>query len=446
MSFALPSHFESRLRLYGIDQSSCEELRRLWPIIEPALHEGIDRFVRAELQMPSVSAIFRVHAEWIRKIETDHLRMVLSGNFDQHYAASCQTLSEQEQKIGLTSRTRMIAGTMILQTSIDALAAHSRFSGRKIAERIKLISRALAFDIATTMTYYQDGELAQSETRRKQIEAAISDFERTIKDTIDSVKSISRSLSAGSTQMGSAAIETSQRMKSAADVSTATTSVVETTAAATEELSQSIAEIGNQSSEGLSLARRASENAKISTERLDALSMAVGQIGSIVDTISSIAGQTNLLALNATIEAARAGEAGRGFAVVASEVKALASQTGKATEGISQQIAAIRHATEQMASQINSVSEAVNEISAVATSIESAVFEQSAATKDIAASVHQAAQNTVQATRDVQAVEVATKQALDVVKEFGTLTDQLSSRAADLEIRVARFFSSVRAA
>jgi methyl-accepting chemotaxis protein len=446
MSFALPSHFEPRLRLYGIDQACCEELRRLWPILEPALHQGIDQFIRSEKVMPSVSAIFQVHAEWIRKVETDHLSLVLSGRFDQQYVESCQIVSEQEQEIGLTSRTRMIAGTLILQAGIDAIAAHSRLSVRKAAERSKLISRALAFDIATTMTYYQDGALAKSEARRKEIESAIGQFERTIKDTIESVKTVSHSLSEGSTQMDAVAAETSQRMKSAAEVSTATTHAVETTAAATEELSQSIAEIGNQSSEGLSLARRAAENAKVSSERLETLSAAIGQIGSIVDTISSIAGQTNLLALNATIEAARAGESGRGFAVVANEVKALANQTGKATEGISQQISAIRHATEQMASQIDSVGQAVDEISSVATSIESAVFEQSAATKEIAASVHQAANNTVQATRDVQAVESATNRALEVVKEFGSLTDQLSARASELEKEVARFFSSVRAA
>jgi len=59
---------------------------------------------------------------------------------------------------------------------------------------------------------------------------------------------------------------------------------------------------------------------------------------SIIDDINAIADQTNLLALNAAIEAARAGDSGRGFAVVADEVRALAKQTQKSTNHISDTI------------------------------------------------------------------------------------------------------------
>ena len=180
-------------------------------------------------------------------------------------------------------------------------------------------------------------------------------FERHVKEVVQTFSSSSTKLQASAQKMTKTAELTSQQSSSVASAAEQATTNVQTVASAVEELSSSIAEISSQVSKSSEIAQNAVSEADRTNTTVEGLAEAAQKIGDVVSLINDIAGQTNLLALNATIEAARAGDAGKGFAVVASEVKNLANQTAKATEEIGNQIGAIQGATGEAVTAIKGI-------------------------------------------------------------------------------------------
>jgi len=101
--------------------------------------------------------------------------------------------------------------------------------------------------------------------------------------------------------------------------------------------------------------------AKEASTKSEELKESSQNIGNAVGFIAKIADQTNLLALNAAIEASRAKEHGKGFAVVADETRALAGESEKNAEFISELVNKIQGSIDNIIKSIGSTTNIISD-------------------------------------------------------------------------------------
>ncbi len=288
---------------------------------------------------------------------------------------------------------------------------------------------------------------AESVQRRKaELQSFVDEFQSNVGGIIDKVLHSSGEFESAARNLTETARSTAHLSKASADASAQASEHVRNAAAASEELTSSIAEISRRVQESNGIAADAVQQAVATDARMADLSMAGDRIGDVVKLITSIAEQTNLLALNATIEAARAGEAGRGFAVVAQEVKNLAGQTAKATDEISSHIVNMQSATRESVAAIKAIGQTIEQINDIATSIAAAVEQQGAATHEIAKSVQAAATVTTEVAANVGDVARGANRTGETSDEILNSAQALSGESLHLQAEVARFLDGVRAA
>jgi methyl-accepting chemotaxis protein len=242
---------------------------------------------------------------------------------------------------------------------------------------------------------------------------------------------------------GQQIVASSEATSAQANVVSAATEQVnrnlQTVATSTEEMSASIGEISKNAGEAAKVAGEALKTAIKTNATVTKLGESSSEIGQVIKVITSIAQQTNLLALNATIEAARAGEAGKGFAVVANEVKELAKQTAKATEDISQRIAAIQTDTKGAVEAIGLISRIISRVNDISVTIATAVEEQWATTSEMSRNVAEAAKGSGEVARNITGVAQAAQGTSAGATDSQTAARALAQMSVDLRGMVAQF-------
>jgi methyl-accepting chemotaxis protein len=344
------------------------------------------------------------------KVGTSHEAIVVHRITNRIFARESDTNGRQGSD-GLSSRVKQLANGRMVRIARQPLPGDGWIAIHEdVTEQHQLEQ--------------QRDEMLVNETRRSATEAAISLFRSRIDDVLHSVATNSKAMKSTAVALLESSDQTSKHAHGALQQSNDAAANVAKVAAATEELSNSIAEISRQLERNQSIVGEAVVRSTAATKQYAGLSDAAQKIGDVIKIIRDIAEQTNLLALNATIEAARAGEAGRGFAVVASEVKSLAVQTAKATEEISTQVSAVQQSVRTAVNSVRDIEQSMAEVSVNTAGAAASVVQQNSATSEISLNAGGAAQGT---TTVVSLLSQVSKAAHGTTSAAETLLSALNS-------------------
>ena len=285
----------------------------------------------------------------------------------------------------------------------------------------------------------------RAEERAKKIDDLVHHFDDKVSEVLNALASSSTELEATANQMVVISDSTKTRSSDVASASEQTSNNIQTVAASAEELSASVGEINRQVETANDIAERSLEEAKHSNVAINKLAQSAGRINEVIDLINDIASQTNLLALNATIESARAGEAGKGFAVVANEVKALAGQTGSATEEIASHIAEMQSLTDDTVNSIEAIQTVINESNDSTMQIANAVQEQARATTEISNNIQQVAVGTADISSNISLVASEADETGNAGQDVLNASSEMGRISETLKKDIEDFFHQIRA-
>lgn len=321
------------------------------------------------------------------------------------------TLSHAFHKLILYIQEMAAAATEIAQGNLSR-QIQPKSSRDVLGQAFQNMSVYLT-EMATVATSIAEGDLRQEVHPKNEQDILGTAFQQMkslrqlmgqILDGATQLSTSSEELNQISTQMASAAEQTSRQLHIVLENSRQISENVDAVAVSTEEFATNIHEIARNTDEVAQVTDTAVQIATATNSTIEELEVGSQEINDVISVITAITQQTNLLALNATIEAARAGESGKGFAVVAHEIKELSRETASSAENIIHKLEKIQEGSNNAKTGISRVVTIIQQIRDLSNAIAIAVEQQSGTTQEITHRMQDAARGSLDITRVINEI------------------------------------------
>ncbi|NML31095.1 methyl-accepting chemotaxis protein [Paraburkholderia antibiotica] len=318
-------------------------------------------------------------------------------------------------------------GALVLGVLAAALSylTLSRAIARPLDEALGHFDAIAAGDLRRPVVVTSRDEMGQ-------LLEGIARMQRSLTETVRSVRGGSESIATATRQIAAGNIDLSSRTEEQA-------SALQETASSMEQLTGTVRQNADNARQASALAASASEIANKGSAvvgqvvgTMGDINQSSAKIADIISIIEGIAFQTNILALNAAVEAARAGEEGRGFAVVAGEVRSLAQRSSAAAKEIKELI-------DTSVERVQSGSALVDEAGRTMTEIIGAVQRVTDIMGEIAAASEEQSGGIDQVARAVTQMDEVTQQNAALVEEAAAAASSLEEQAGRLRSAVSVF-------
>lgn len=317
---------------------------------------------------------------------------------------------------------------------------------------------------------------------------AANDMNEKLKQTIQSIYSVSETVAASSEELAQSSNEVQAGTEQITVTMQELASGTETQASTTGDLAETMTafkrSIHETTQEGIELSEHSSHVQKLtvsgkslmvqstkqmatineivldSVKKVENLNEQSAEISKLVSVIDDISNQTNLLALNAAIEAARAGEHGKGFAVVADEVRKLAEQvqfsvtdiativqriqgeTGNVTSALQTGYEEVRRGTTQLDETnetFEKISDAVGDMIVNISTITTNLNQLAQNSETINASIDDMASISQESAAGVEQTTATVEETAATMDEIARSANQLAGMAEELNTQLQQF-------